>query len=172
MCHRDQKCLSDSCTLLPRTPLPAMQGVFCWSRRLDDLKGLSRPKRFYDSIKNQNAAAKGLVRAGAEHHRAQLAVWSVWGLLLGLCAPHCPCSPSAFCSPSPALGSGSTHARCRSCGAHCSAPSRASAPRSWRLLSCAKGKKAAKQAQPGFTQYCCSSARKQTVKVPVFKAWR
>lgn len=29
---RDQKCLSDGCGLLPKMPLPAMQGVFCWSR--------------------------------------------------------------------------------------------------------------------------------------------
>lgn len=71
--------------------------------------------------KSQNAAAEGLVQAGAEHHRAQPAVWSVWGLLLGLCAPHCPCGHPAFCSPSPALGTGSAHAHCH--GLRCPLPS-------------------------------------------------
>lgn len=107
-----------------------------------------QPRRVYfaGAGKNQNAAAKALVRAGGEHHQAQPAVWGVWGLLLGLCAPHCPCSHSAFCSLGSALGTGITHAGCHRL--HC--PSRASAPRSWRLLSCAKRKKAAKQAQPRF----------------------
>ena len=52
--------------------------------------------------KNQNAAAKGLVQAGAEHP-----VWSIWSLLLGLCALHCPLDHLAFCPHSP----GSAHAK-------------------------------------------------------------
>lgn len=83
---RDQKCLSDGCSLLPRMPLPATQGVFWCNRE-----------------KNQNAAAKGLVQAGAEH-----LVWSIWSLLLGLCAwdhlefcPHSPGSAHAKLLPVP-----------------------------------------------------------------------
>lgn len=49
---RDQKCLSNGCSLLPRMPLPGTQGVFCWNRG-----------------KNQNTATKGLLQASAEHHQ-------------------------------------------------------------------------------------------------------
>lgn len=80
---------------------------------------------FAGAGKNQNAAAKALVRAGAEHHQGQPAVRSVWGLLLGLCAPYCPCSHSAFRSLSTALSTalstGITHAGCHR--PHCPSPS-------------------------------------------------
>jgi len=65
---------------------------------------------FAGARENQNATAKGLVRADAKHHRVQPAARIIWGLLLGLSAPHCPCGHSAFFLPSLALGTGSAHA--------------------------------------------------------------
>lgn len=74
---RDQKCLSSGCSLLPMMLLPhkvyfAVMGKNqkCHSQRPDSGRCWASP------------------------------VWSIYGLLLGLCALHCLL---AFCSPLPAL---------------------------------------------------------------------
>lgn len=92
---RDQKCLSDGCSLLPRMPLLATQGVFCWNRGKKTKSHSQRP---------------GAGRCWASP------VWSIWSLLLG----SVPWNHLAFCSPSPTLSTGSAHAHQHEL--HCPSP--------------------------------------------------